>query len=671
MADKLYTTRDQGPFTGMHPALDHGDIPRGGSVQQVNMANEPGNPAVIVTRKGLALRAHADRLPAEPWVTNTAYVAGDIVWASYQTWRCIVNHTSSASFVLDVALAAPKWRPVPTAGIVVEGGLGDSTQSIFVQVINSNIDRFHGETVLFSSFKPEALLSQPPRFQTAEVPPDTPPQETLATDPEYAYLMAFSMTTDDAVRLVKVDIAPLSATAANARITALATTGAGYAGTDSTNARNHNPWVVKGLDNLCYWLAWRRRKNGSTTPAARLTHFGVWDGTDGGGLTDITWHPNDGTRNVEADPSDVPTVMTLLSDMRLILIGDDDKDARYYTAADPETPVRPPGDRPLSNSRSDLIWRFQADALPSALYASDAICQRAIKNQRQMDAGHPELHGLPNGEMLYTITTSDAPADDVTEGIHVKRLAWDGDLLSVSAERVFTTGDRVPDDPTGMNEWNRGPKVAAISRTRFVVTRWNQSGAEATLWNLETGERTNFNPTQDYVMGAVVHHRLGIVFLVTTADPGAEGFKVEKHDINGNYLQVAYSSTEYPRLADDYRGMCLDANGKRLAVFSYDSSGTANYCTLIEVDTPDWVTATAYTRGDLVVTGATRVLYVCLVHHTSGTFATDLAALKWQAVTTTYTLNTTNVPAANRPWMYGFEDSAGYVLRNFVSAQVP
>lgn len=45
-------------------------------------------------------------------------------------------------------------------------------------------------------------------------------------------------------------------------------------------------------------------------------------------------------------------------------------------------------------------------------------------------------------------------------------------------------------------------------------------------------------------------------------------------------------------------------------------------------DTPDaWVTATAYEVGDFVLQSS--LIYVCLVAHTSGTFATDLTASKW------------------------------------------
>lgn len=50
-------------------------------------------------------------------------------------------------------------------------------------------------------------------------------------------------------------------------------------------------------------------------------------------------------------------------------------------------------------------------------------------------------------------------------------------------------------------------------------------------------------------------------------------------------------------------------------------------------DTPDaWVTSTAYVLGDTVV--QTGVNYACIIAHTSGTFATDLTALKWQRMAT-------------------------------------
>ena len=57
-----------------------------------------------------------------------------------------------------------------------------------------------------------------------------------------------------------------------------------------------------------------------------------------------------------------------------------------------------------------------------------------------------------------------------------------------------------------------------------------------------------------------------------------------------------------------------------------------------------WVTATAYVAGDLVT--QTGVAYVCVVAHTAGVFATDLAAVKWIGLTPTYTAFGASVLAA-------------------------
>lgn len=51
-----------------------------------------------------------------------------------------------------------------------------------------------------------------------------------------------------------------------------------------------------------------------------------------------------------------------------------------------------------------------------------------------------------------------------------------------------------------------------------------------------------------------------------------------------------------------------------------------------------WVTATAYATSNTVFNGS--AFYRCLVAHTSGTFATDLAALKWQLIVDLSTIAT-------------------------------
>jgi len=59
-----------------------------------------------------------------------------------------------------------------------------------------------------------------------------------------------------------------------------------------------------------------------------------------------------------------------------------------------------------------------------------------------------------------------------------------------------------------------------------------------------------------------------------------------------------------------------------------------------------WVTATSYTVGDLVIHPSEIGLYACKAVHTSGVFATDLTAGKWEAVITeTDLLTAAGLPA--------------------------
>ncbi len=56
----------------------------------------------------------------------------------------------------------------------------------------------------------------------------------------------------------------------------------------------------------------------------------------------------------------------------------------------------------------------------------------------------------------------------------------------------------------------------------------------------------------------------------------------------------------------------------------------------LTVGGPAWVTTTVYSQGDAVVQGG--VVYQCLVGHTAGTFATDLAAARWSVLAEPATL---------------------------------
>ena len=52
-----------------------------------------------------------------------------------------------------------------------------------------------------------------------------------------------------------------------------------------------------------------------------------------------------------------------------------------------------------------------------------------------------------------------------------------------------------------------------------------------------------------------------------------------------------------------------------------------------------WVTATAYIKDDVVRFGGSS--YVCVLNHTSGTWATDIGAAKWQLMVEGSTPTTT------------------------------
>lgn len=49
---------------------------------------------------------------------------------------------------------------------------------------------------------------------------------------------------------------------------------------------------------------------------------------------------------------------------------------------------------------------------------------------------------------------------------------------------------------------------------------------------------------------------------------------------------------------------------------------------IVEASPAAWLTATGYSVGDQVTESSIK--YICLVAHTSGTFATDLAAGNWE-----------------------------------------
>jgi len=75
------------------------------------------------------------------------------------------------------------------------------------------------------------------------------------------------------------------------------------------------------------------------------------------------------------------------------------------------------------------------------------------------------------------------------------------------------------------------------------------------------------------------------------------------------------------------KGRCIHTSTFTPEITEYNVSGGS----LKDGYAPAWVTATAYDVGDFV--SQTNVVYYCIVAHTSGVFATDLAAEYWVAQT--------------------------------------
>jgi len=77
-----------------------------------------------------------------------------------------------------------------------------------------------------------------------------------------------------------------------------------------------------------------------------------------------------------------------------------------------------------------------------------------------------------------------------------------------------------------------------------------------------------------------------------------------------------------------------NASNRAGKAIGFDSSGDLELQTGVGNWEGTWATATAYSLRDVVVDGAagasTDNLYICIVAHTSGTWATDLSAAKWE-----------------------------------------
>jgi hypothetical protein len=92
--------------------------------------------------------------------------------------------------------------------------------------------------------------------------------------------------------------------------------------------------------------------------------------------------------------------------------------------------------------------------------------------------------------------------------------------------------------------------------------------------------------------------------------------------------------TSDPMYLSDWSTAKPSDMGKLIDLALFDSAGkeiVIKYKGRAQVNTSAWVTGTSYAVNTMVIEDGVR--YKCLVAHTAGTFATDLAAEKWVAVT--------------------------------------
>lgn len=125
---------------------------------------------------------------------------------------------------------------------------------------------------------------------------------------------------------------------------------------------------------------------------------------------------------------------------------------------------------------------------------------------------------------------------------------------------------------------------------------------------------------------------LWLLFLLTTAvygqqiikDLTVQDFKVESV-VKGSKPCPLMTQTQRDAIGSPLNGQCIyNTTTSKLNVYN----GTVWKAAGGGVDA--WATATVYAVGDLVIQA--NQIYQCLVAHTSGVFATDLAALNWEEI---------------------------------------
>lgn len=132
-----------------------------------------------------------------------------------------------------------------------------------------------------------------------------------------------------------------------------------------------------------------------------------------------------------------------------------------------------------------------------------------------------------------------------------------------------------------------------------------------------------------------VRMRNNIIYKTTGSTPAWRDLNNTDAGTNGAYIDsnynVIYNAGGSPL---QYGGTSISLATWQAAPYSQDANSYADDPQLLLTAAPTWTTLTVYNFGDYVTNSGTT--YLCIKTHTAGTFATDLAALKWQSISTYY-----------------------------------
>ncbi len=680
-------------FLSLRTASDRRDVGEDELVEALNVHNPRGDPTTLESRRGVVQHHFVDFLAAPLWVVGRAYVVGDVAFANGQTWRCNTGHTST---VFNTQIA--NWTVEPMSAIHIFGAPAPSENaSAIVMVVNRQL-----HVAGLFNFQPRSLLAFPTRFEEAEPPIEEPPIEFQAA--EWAYMQAFSTTNAVASRMLRVNINPFSDPAAAdypGKLDHIALTPAWA----TAVALQHNPWVIKGMDNRAYFLAWRSKSNQATTPTTELTHYGRW-GPPGDDLLEGSWNPQlNGIQRNDFETDDVPRFLTLSSGMELILMGDNDGDAdpRFEGRND-----QPPG----PTNASDIIWRLPTGGgIPPSLHAGatggavrarlrhgtpDGEREEARQGrwQDQRNSGYPQLHGLGDGTFLMATTyragglaADGAELDDGTpitgDYLRLRRFEWKDELPRIMENSTIwlTTGNAPADGRNAL----AASQVTLASRTIAAVARGTdgltlvpfQQGAQTVQRNQVPGG--GVFPADADINMVVTAMKFGRVYAVDVG-PTFARCHIYVFDTNLSHI-VTHTETTYPNLAHEFRGLFLEVNERILWVVTYNSAGLNGKLLMTGIDLVhhNWAPTTGYSRGTVLVDPTTnrRILWVIgEAYVSSADLATDLAAGKIIVVKSTFggnitgeapspTLDTSGMTDVE-PHVVAFVDSAGAQMRRLM-----